>query len=272
MNKLVTVKLDDSNYLIWKHQVLTAIRGYGLEDYLTGSSAVPTQFINGESGEILHNPEYVTQQRQYQLLTSWRLSSINPDLLPQFLVYESAHSIWMAISQLFAAQSSARVMRLKFQLQTLKKGSLSMKDYLLKMKSICDTLAACGCPVSDEDQILPILAALGSEFEPTIAVLTSQIQSYNLQTATPLLLTSESRAIQQTSIPESPMFANIAMHVKRPWNTNSRNHFSHRHNCSSYKQNNYSNHGRGRGRMSHNKNICQLCGKTGHIVESVIIE
>lgn len=63
MNKLVTVKLDDSNYLIWKHQVLTAIRGYGLEDYLTGSSAVPTQFINGESGEILYNPEYVAQQR-----------------------------------------------------------------------------------------------------------------------------------------------------------------------------------------------------------------
>lgn len=75
-----------------------------------------------------------------------------------------------AITQLFAAQSSARVMNLKIQLQTLKKGSLSMKDYLLKVKSICDNLAACGCPVSREDQVLFILAGLGPEFEPTIAV------------------------------------------------------------------------------------------------------
>lgn len=51
-------------------------------------------------------------------------------------------------------------MNLKLQLQTLKKGNLSMKDYLMKMKTICDTLAACGQPISEEDQVLSILAGL----------------------------------------------------------------------------------------------------------------
>lgn len=64
------------------------------------------------------------------------------------------------------------------------------------MKSICDTLAACWRPISKEDQILSILADLRPKFEPTIAVLTSEIESYNLQTATTFLLTSEGRAIQ----------------------------------------------------------------------------
>lgn len=89
-----------------------------------------------------------------------------------------------------------------------------MKDYLLKMKNICDNLAACG-PVPEEDQILSILAGLGSEFEPTLAVLTSKIESYNIQTASALLLASENRTLQQLAVNEPPMSANIAFIPKR---------------------------------------------------------
>lgn len=52
-----------------------------------------------------------------------------------------------------------------------------MTYYLMKMNGICDILAACERPVSEEDQVLSILACLGPEFEPTVAVLTSQIES-----------------------------------------------------------------------------------------------
>lgn len=55
-----------------------------------------------------------------------------------------------------------------------------MKDYLMKMKGICDTLAACGRPVSEEYQVLSILAGLGQEFKPISVVLTSGIESYNV--------------------------------------------------------------------------------------------
>lgn len=81
------------------------------------------------------------------------------------------------VNQFFAAQSTVEVMNYKFQLQTLKKGNLSMTYYLMKMNGICDILAACERPVSEEDQVLSILACLGPEFEPTVAVLTSQIES-----------------------------------------------------------------------------------------------
>lgn len=70
-----------------------------------------------------------------------------------------------------------------------------MKGYVMKMKSICDTLAACGRPISEEDQVLSILAGVGPEFEPTVAVLTSTIDSYNVRTASALLLASENRVL-----------------------------------------------------------------------------
>lgn len=41
MPELVIVKLDDDNSLTWKQQVLTAIRGYGLENVIIRTSVVP---------------------------------------------------------------------------------------------------------------------------------------------------------------------------------------------------------------------------------------
>lgn len=43
-----------------------------------------------------------------------------------------------------------------------------MKYYLMKMKAIYNTLAACEPPVPDEDQVFSILAELGLEVEPRI--------------------------------------------------------------------------------------------------------
>lgn len=81
------------------------------------------------------------------------------------------------------------------------------------MKHICDNLAAWWIPVPKEDQILSILV-LGSEFEPTVAVLTSRIDLYNVQTAIALLFVSKNRTPQQLAITETPMTANIAFHPK----------------------------------------------------------
>lgn len=92
-----------------------------------------------------------------------------------------------------------------------------MKDYILKRKSICDTMATCGRPISEEDQLFSILAGFGSEFEPAIAVLTSRTECYNVQTTIGLLLTSESRALQQSIVPESSMSANLAIQPKKQW-------------------------------------------------------
>lgn len=59
--------------------------------------------------------------------------------------------------------------------QISKKGILSMKDYLMKMKAVCYTLSAYGRPISKEDQVLFILVGLGLKFEPIIAVLTHSV-------------------------------------------------------------------------------------------------
>lgn len=63
MSKLVTVKLEDGNFLTWKQQVLIAIRGYGLEDFIIGDSTIPPQLIVGESSVQVYNLDFVAHQQ-----------------------------------------------------------------------------------------------------------------------------------------------------------------------------------------------------------------
>lgn len=58
----------------------------------------------------------------------------------------------------------------------------------MKMKAICDAWVACGRPVSKEDQLLSILAGLGPELEPTVAILTQEVMFTMLELQVPFYL------------------------------------------------------------------------------------
>lgn len=46
---ITPIKLDRSNHMLWRNQVLACIRGNWLEGYITGEKAAPNQFIDSSS-------------------------------------------------------------------------------------------------------------------------------------------------------------------------------------------------------------------------------
>ncbi|CAA0831174.1 Unknown protein [Striga hermonthica] len=169
-NQLISIKLTDENHLIWRQQVLTTVRGFGLEGFLDGTSEAPTRFIPGEEEGILQvNPEFTTWQRQDQLLASWLLSSLSESILISVVGMSSSSQIWKSLESSFSTQSKARTMHYRIQLQNLKKGTLSIREYVNKVKLCCDTLAAGGHKVTEQDQIMHILSGLGPEYDAVVA-------------------------------------------------------------------------------------------------------
>ena len=81
-SQLITVHLDEGNYLLWKVQVETAITGYGLEGYILGTHTPPPRFVTNTANETVSNTEFTKYQRQDSLICSWLLSSISVKLLP----------------------------------------------------------------------------------------------------------------------------------------------------------------------------------------------
>ena len=98
LSQLITIKLEENNFLIWKFQVENMILGYGLEDFIHGTCNVPPRIRDGES-----NPAFICHQRQDRLLVSWLLASISTSYLPQLIGCSSSQKIWTTIEQLFSS-------------------------------------------------------------------------------------------------------------------------------------------------------------------------
>jgi hypothetical protein len=54
---IVSKKLTRENYILWKAQVLTAIRGARLDEFLDGSASVPNKTIQVEQADKTRKDE-----------------------------------------------------------------------------------------------------------------------------------------------------------------------------------------------------------------------
>ncbi|KAJ9670832.1 hypothetical protein PVL29_027021 [Vitis rotundifolia] len=249
LSQLITMRLKDDNFLMWKYQIENVVQGYGLEGFLYGTEQVPLKMVTNGIGILVPNPKFKDYQRQDHLLISWFLSSIGSAFLPQN----------------FNSQSSAKVMSYKSQMQMLKKDGLTMRDYLTKMKNYCNLLATAGHKISDTNHILAIMQGLGDEYEFVIVVISSKKSSPSLQYVTSTLITHEGRIAHKIS--------------SNDLSVNYTSQYSNRGSSSSWNSNGYPsknqmtrgsfvpNRGRGRGRTQRGiKPQCQLCNKFGHTV------
>ncbi|KAI4338249.1 hypothetical protein L6164_016592 [Bauhinia variegata] len=86
-------------------------------------------------------------------------------------------------------------MELRLQLQTTKKSTMSMWEFILKIRHICDNLRAIGEKVSDDDQIMAILGGLGPEYNPIVVSIS--FESLSIELLQSHLLMYESRLERQ---------------------------------------------------------------------------
>ncbi|KAL4301856.1 hypothetical protein GQ457_10G002740 [Hibiscus cannabinus] len=140
-NKQVSVRLDDMNYLLWKHQVILMIRGHDLKDFLDENFPVPEKFVTYASGQRIVNSKFKKFKKQDSSLASWLLSTISPTILPQLVGAETSATIWSSVNKLYSKLSATKVMHLHCRLRALKKNTISIREYTTQIKEICDLLA-----------------------------------------------------------------------------------------------------------------------------------
>ncbi|KAF7839522.1 Retrovirus-related Pol polyprotein from transposon TNT 1-94 [Senna tora] len=211
----LSTKLDDLNFLIWRLQVVTIINGYDLYNFLIRRKHIPSQFLSGED-ELLNrqNPYYLNSKCQDQVLMSWMLMSKSDGMVSRMV----------------------RQRQLFTHLRSTKKGSLSMSDYLLKLKKVVDALASIYQPITDQDYIETILHGLPSEYEGFIT-------SFSLKDKEHIVIQVEAHLLAHE--------ARLEAHL------NNKGGFANRGN----------NRGRGRSQGGHGgrRTLCQVCGRHGHI-------
>ena len=104
-----------------------------------------------------------------------------------------AHEVWQRLEKLHLIQSRSRVLQLKQQFQTLKKGGLSITEYLDKMKGISDALEAIRQPVMEFDLCNQILNGLGPEYDSVHTAIATRDSPITFEDLFGQLLTFELR-------------------------------------------------------------------------------
>ena len=263
----VSEKLTRDNFLVWRAQVLPAVRAARLVGILDGSSAEPSPMIQVEkpdkSTEKVENPAYVQWIAQDQQVLSFLLSSMTKEILVQVSSLEHTAEVWKAITEMFSSQSKSRVLQLRSQLSRMKKGDLSASSYYTKMKGLADEMAAAGKKLDDDDIIEYILNGLDAEYNPFVSSMTIK-DNVSLSDLYAQLLSYEARLLQQNQ---------DGGHFYSSANSASRGQGQGRARGPGRGQ---IGSGRGSNKSSSNHSfddqdeapLCQLCERTGHTVHN----
>ncbi|KAF3793861.1 Retrovirus-related Pol polyprotein from transposon TNT 1-94 [Nymphaea thermarum] len=188
LSQLISQKLNHSNYLTWKRQIVPFIKGHRLYGHIDGTTPAPPQYIDREvkrtvvadqgggastGSEIRFEYETVTENNlayevwlaHDQSLVAYITSTLSEEVLGGVDDDLTALELWSTLATTYSQVSEARFLQLRRQFQDIKRGTRTVLEYLNEIKSVSDQLAAIGHPVSDKDKVQQALSGLGTEFD-----------------------------------------------------------------------------------------------------------
>ncbi|XP_030497830.2 uncharacterized protein LOC115713487 [Cannabis sativa] len=86
----LNIRLDRSNYTIWRSLVLAAVRAYDLDGYVLGHHPQPPEFL---AGNIL-NLAFQNWMRFDHFLMHWLMNSVTEHMLGHVINCNTSHEIW----------------------------------------------------------------------------------------------------------------------------------------------------------------------------------
>ncbi|KAK6114927.1 hypothetical protein DH2020_007196 [Rehmannia glutinosa] len=137
-NSLVHLKLDNTNYNLWRAQIHSVLDAHDLLSHVTEETSCPPILSKDAEGV---------------------------PVLPHVISLATTPKIWTALEQRFLSLYRTHIYQLKMQLLTLNKGTKYMQKYLDGIKTLTVSLAAVNESIKDEDLMLYILRGLSPEFE-----------------------------------------------------------------------------------------------------------
>ncbi|KAJ0913232.1 putative RNA-directed DNA polymerase [Helianthus annuus] len=161
---MITLKLNSSNYLYWRIQMLPLLSLQQLLPHVDGTSTIPPKTISSND-KVVDNPEFSEWVQNEQKTLILLNASLTEEALSVIVGLTSAREIWLALEAAFCSASVERVQNLCDTFRLTQKGDKSVSEFGHTFKSICDQLSAIGHAVEPMDQIHWFLCGLGPTFE-----------------------------------------------------------------------------------------------------------
>ena len=164
INQILSEKLDKNNFHAWKFRMTNFLMGKGYWEYIDGDKEdapeIPEEHVTAEQVKALKEWNQGARKVMY-----WLSVSIQDTMIGHIQDANSPKEAWSSLVTLFETSTKARKLQLKNDLNTVEKKSMSINDYALKIKSICESLASIGVSVDDDDKVEVCLRGLGPTYK-----------------------------------------------------------------------------------------------------------
>lgn len=127
---IVTQLLTEQNYQPWSRVVMLALSAKLKLDLIDGSIVMPAT----------SSAMYVLWKRCNDMVVSWLLNSISPDIRNSVVYLTIAKAIWDDLAIRFAQSNLPRVFQLKKELMFLSQGTMSVTAYFTKFRTLNDEM------------------------------------------------------------------------------------------------------------------------------------
>ena len=134
------------------HQYLL---GHGYWSYVVGA--------NDTSPESTHRDFPAWEQSASRVMYCFA-SCVGEQLLSYIRDARMPKAAWENLQKIFAANTTARKLQLRQELSNLRQRDLSVAEYTLKIKEICDSLASIDVNIEESEMVQICLGGLASKF------------------------------------------------------------------------------------------------------------
>ena len=190
---MLTVKLQDDNFVKWNFQFQSVLRGYDLLDFFTGDNPCPPKYvIHTELGVTTEITEaYKKWVKKDMALLSLLIATLSDDAMEHVIGCKTSQEAWGALQDRYASVSVSRINQLKTEFHTAQKGADSVDKFLLKLKAIRDQLISAGERISENDMVIAVLTGLPHDFDMIRTVILARETPISLKEFRAQLLSAE---------------------------------------------------------------------------------
>ncbi|CAL2272217.1 unnamed protein product [Prunus armeniaca] len=195
---MLTIKLNDENYLKWRYQIESVLEGYDLFGHFDGTLIAPPKFaiVGEERVTSTITAAYREWSRANKALVSLLIATLSDEAIEYVIGSKTAREAWLSLTDRYAT-----------------KGADTIEKFLLRLKRILDQLSIAGVSVSDDDLMITALNGFPAEYDMIKTVLVARDTSISLKDFPSKLLAAEQSVEERVVSSPTPIHAMVHRHT-----------------------------------------------------------
>ncbi|XP_010322291.1 uncharacterized protein [Solanum lycopersicum] len=243
---LLPVVFDGTSYRSWRRAVLRA--------YVKNK----TGFINGKIVKpSFIDPAFMQWERCDDMVTSWILNSLSPELRDSLQYVNNAKELWEELEHRYDQTNECKLYQLRKEINDLLQGTLDITGYYTKMKKLWEEMSAIDVNSQWNILIMSTLPTMAHEF----AILSQEKRQREMK---PL----NHMALESTSLNASMLSQNNATNSSRGSTSRGNGSYNNTGNFTNNNTGNFNNTNtyKGNSNAGNRSNMfCEYCKRTGHV-------